>query len=231
MSWPNNDDWQALSNEIVTVDNKDKYQLTTVDCGSLNVPSGRLICCDPFADMDTTGNPYTEIPKGSYPVVVTLADVSENLDGSHIREAYASLILGDVKNECIRKPLKVITNDDTSGEKIEEGEYSGFGVDAGTACFVDAESLVEGMPNSSEWYEGLFENDKDDSWFNQMDNPNLIREGIANIKLPLSKYDNNLILFHSGWGDGFYPIIGGYDSSDNLVAVHIDFFVVSDPEK
>ncbi len=64
-----------------------------------------------------------------------------------------------------------------------------------------------------------------------MDNSSHIRNGIANIKLPNSKHGNNLVLFHSGWGDGFYPVIGGYDDKGNLVAIHIDFFVVSNPEE
>ncbi len=29
----------------------------------------------------------------------------------------------------------------------------------------------------------------------------------------------------SGWGDGYYAIVGGYDASDRLLAVHVDFFL------
>ena len=86
------------------------------------------------------------------------------------------------------------------------------------------------MPDEDTWYEGLFENSNEDCWFNQMDDNNLIRNGIANIKLPLTKNDNNLILFHSGWGDGFYPVIGGFDTAGKLVAVHTDFHVVCPPD-
>ena len=59
-----------------------------------------------------------------------------------------------------------------------------------------------------------------------MDDPAHIREGIANITLPLAKNGENLILFHSGWGDGCYPIVGSFDSKGNIVAAHIDFFVL-----
>ena len=106
-------------------------------------------------------------------------------------------------------------------------EYFGFGVDAGTACFVDAEAVRTAMPDASDWYEDLFENGNDDCWFNLMDDPSHIREGIANIGLPLGKNGENLILFHSGWGDGFYPVVGGYDRDGKLVNVHIDLMVAS----
>ena len=229
MDWPNSKDWNALSNQAVEVEDN-KYKLSTVDCGELKIPSGKLICCDPFAAMSKTGNAYIQIPAGEYKVIVTIADVSSELDGSHIREAYASLLIGNTEKEVMRKCLQQSTNGIPSDEILEPGEYYGFGVDAGTACFVDSESLIEGMPDDNAWYDELFENEKNDCWFNLMDNPDLIRDGIANITLPLTKHENNLVLFHSGWGDGFYPVIGGYDDSGNLVAIHIDFFVVSTPE-
>jgi hypothetical protein len=59
-----------------------------------------------------------------------------------------------------------------------------------------------------------------------MDDPSHIREGIANIPLPHATQDESIVVIHSGWGDGHYPVIGGYDTSDRLVRVHIDFLVV-----
>ena len=37
------------------------------------------------------------------------------------------------------------------------------------------------------------------------------------------------MLCHSGWGDGFYDVVLGYDAGDRLVNVHIDFGVVYVP--
>ncbi len=228
MSWPNNPEWNALQKKIVPTD-EGTYKLSTIDCGMLKVPSGKLICCDPFAGMRKTGNSYIEIPKGQYPVVVTLADVSNENDGSHIREAYASLIIDKNSTEVKRKLFHPTEKGNIEDSDLREDDYFGFPVDAGTACFVDQESIDEGMPLEDTWYEGLFENDDEKSWFNLMDDENHIRNGIANIVLPESKCDNNLILFHSGWGDGVYPVIGGYDNQNNLVAIHIDFMVMANP--
>lgn len=228
--WPNKNDWVALSNDIVVRDDV-KCQLSTISCGKLKMPSGQLIVCDPFAAMSKAGNAFTQIPAGAYDVIVTLADVSPNLDGSHIREAYSSLILDDSSPEVRREFLHLTLDGKSGSEAVKDNEFFGFGVDAGTACFVDAKAILEGMPEPEEWYSGLFENEDENSWFNQMDNPDLIRPGLANIELPHSKEENNLILFHSGWGDGYYPVIGGYNQQNKLVAVHIDFFVVSGPDE
>lgn len=228
MAWPETD-WNALVTGEITVGNE-KYALDIIDCGTLKVTSGQLVCCDPFAGLDKNNNLYVQIPKGEYRVVVTLADVSEALDGSHIREAYATLLIDPTKQEVKRCVLEQTANGLPSGQIIGDDEYFGFPVDAGTACFTDADSISTFMPDSLTWFEDLFENDREGSWFNLMDNPTHIRNGIANIVLPLAKRGENLVLFHSGWGDGFYPVIGGYDKDGALVNIHIDFFVASDYE-
>jgi hypothetical protein len=58
-----------------------------------------------------------------------------------------------------------------------------------------------------------------------MDSPDHIRAGIANIRLPNATDDANIVICHSGWGDGFYPVVGGYDAAGSLVGVHIDLLI------
>jgi hypothetical protein len=224
MDWPNSPSWSALAeNRVVEVEGR-QFTTSVVDCGILVMPTGRLATCDPFACMLKTGNPGVNIPQGKYPVKVTLADVSEEQDGSHIREAYASLILSPAQ-EIVRKVLAAVAVGQEAPQ-LEEDQYFGFPVDAGTACFVDEGALEYGMPDPMRWYEDLFDNGTSDGWFARMDDPNQIRAGIANIPLPLATDGANLILFHSGWGDGRFPVIGGYDASGQMVAVHVDCFVI-----
>jgi len=228
MKWPNNAEWSALTERLIGLDGQ-KYLLSKVLCGMLKLPSGKLVCCDPFAAMSKTENSFVQVPTGEFEAIVTLADVSLELDRSHYREAYASIIFDESKKEVSRKILELTVDGKPGGEQLQDGEYYGFGVDAGTACFVDAESLIEGMPDEDTWFDELFDCAGEKCWFELMDDPNYIHDGIANIELPLTKEKNNLVLFHSGWGDGIYPVIGGYDTSGNLIAVHIDFFVIPDP--
>jgi len=228
MQYPNGNKWSALKSEVIC-NGEDKIELSTVPCGKLKLPSGKLIVCDPFAGMSKAENSFINIPPGEYEVIVTLADVSPNLDGSHFREAYASLIIDSSASESSREFLELTQNGEQSNQPLKDDEFFGYGVDAGTSCFADAETIEQDMPDQDTWYEGLFEHDGGNSWFNQMDDDKLIRNGIANIPLSMNN-GNNLILFHSGWGDGFYPVVGSYDSSGRVIAVHTDFYVVHSPE-
>jgi len=190
------------------------------------MPTGRLVACDPFVCLRKADNPFVLVPPGRYRVVVTLADVSGSGDGSHFREAYATLILDETAIEVTRRIITPLSDGSPCPpEMTDEGEYYGFPVDAGTACFVDDGAVATAMPDTY-WYEDLFDDGSSDSWFARMDDPGHIREGIANIPLPLGKGGENIVVVHSGWGDGSYPIVGGYDASDRLVRVHIDFMVV-----
>ncbi len=227
MAYPNVAWWNALQDgSEVDVDNK-TYKLSIVPCGELIMPSGRLVACDPFAGLTKEQNVFVQLPAGRYPVTATLADVSGMYDGSHMREAYLTLLLDKDASEVRRRIITPLLGEEEPTHEMEnDGSYHGFPVDAGTACFVDAEAVRTCMPDEQTWYEGLFDNDSPDSWFNAMDDAGRIREGIANIKLPMAENGENIILCHSGWGDGHFPVIGGYNSNDKLVRVHIDFFVV-----
>lgn len=157
---PPGGDWKALS-EGDHVVNGHLYQLRVVDCGEVFLPSGRLTVCDPFVGMHRGGNPQVVLPPGRYRVRVTLADVSGN--GGTLCSAYASLLLS------------------SAPETHRDLLIPGFPVDSGTACFVDDEALVHGMPPEEDWYAGIFENTGPWSWFARKEDPGHIREGIADV--------------------------------------------------
>lgn len=224
MSWPNDETWSAEKHEqTVATENGERF-LWVVDCGYLALPSGKLVACDPFVFLQESDNAYVPVPPGRYPVSVTLADVSKNLDRGEIREAYATVRIADGA-EAYRCALPLV-RDGESREPLPDDEFIGFAVDAGTACFVDDAVVAGCMPPGVDWHETLFDNGRDDSWFEQMDDPNHIRFGLANITLPLAQNGENIIIIHSGWGDGYYPVVGSFDANHQLLAVHIDFGVV-----
>nr|WP_238353371.1 DUF4241 domain-containing protein [Kribbella solani] len=171
---------------------------------------------DPFVSLGEAA--VVDVPPGDYPVQVTVADVSEEQDGSHLREAFLSVRLAD--GEVAR--VEAAT---TAEQELGEEEFWMVGVDAGTVGFADAEATRSKMP-AGDWYEDLFDNGADDSWFALMDSPDHLREGSANIVLPLATEGENIVLTHSGWGDGAYPIVRTVDASGRILAVHIDLLVV-----
>jgi hypothetical protein len=216
MTWPNDPTWSAERNKhIVKTDDGDRYTWV-VKCGSIYLPSGRLVTCDPFTDLEPGDNPAVVVPPGKYPVTVTLADVSSKLDRSHIREAYATVRIRK-GIDSYRRALPMLSEGE---EPPEEGEANCFPVDAGTACFVDDWAVANCMPSPDKWGP-IF-----DSWSKRMADPKHLRKGLANIPLPLARNGENIVILNSGWGDGCYPVVGSFDKADRLIAVHIAFDVI-----
>lgn len=198
------------------------YSRTVHDLGELKVLSGRLEASDPFVNLGE--GLVVTIPPGTYPVRVTVADVSEEQDGSHLRESYLSVMLA----EGTATRVEYLVPDGATPPADPE-EFYGVGVDAGTVGFADAEAVARYMPEGDRYSE-FFDNGREDSWFALMDSAEHCIPGCANIVLPAAPDGENLVLAHSGWGDGFYPVLGSYDAEGRLLAVHIDLFV-EEPEE
>jgi hypothetical protein len=203
------------------------YPQTVHDLGVLHVPSGQVEVSDPYVSLGD--GLVATVPPGSYPVRVTVADVSDARDGSHPREAYLSLVVSDATPVA---EVRVVTPD--GAEPPAAGEFYGVGVDAGTVAFADAAAAVACMPpREDDWYEDLFDDGTERSWFALQDDPDHYRNGCANITLPLATAGQNIVLSHSGWGDGFYPVVSTHDADGALLGVHIDLLVAGpdDPEE
>lgn len=216
------DTFFALRTGQATQPAGDVCKLTVHDLGILRLPSGRLGACDPFVLLDDPA--IEDVPPGSYPVRLTVADVSEDQDASHVREAYLSVVLreGEVASvEYARDPEGVVGGN---------SELGLVGVDAGTVAFVDAEAVPLCMPPPSNWYDDVFDSGADDSWFARMDDEDDLRAGSANIVMPRAHDGENVVLTHSGWGDGVYPLVFTRDAAGDLLAVHIDLLVAGPVE-
>lgn len=197
----------ALSPGPATTPQGGTSMLSVHDLGRLQVPSGQLEAADPFTLLGQ--GPVIEVPAGEHPVSVTVADVSETQDGSHLREAYLS--------------IEFAPGAEVSREVVAE---AGVSVDSGTVSFADHEAVVRLLPQDDEVLEELFDADRPDSWFSLLDSPEHLRAGTANITLPDAEHGENVILSHSGWGDGVYPVIRGLDERGQVVSLHIDLGVV-----
>lgn len=211
-------EWRALRPGSFLI-GSETHVIIVVECGELALPSGRLVAADPFVTLERV-NAFYQVPPGQYPVRATIDETLQ-------REMYVSLILSPAP-EVRRQVMTPLQPEGESFPNVEGGAY-GIPVDSGTVCFADDATIRRYMPEDvATWYESLFESERPNSWFSLMDDPNHIRDGLANIRLPLAPNGENIILAHSGWGDGFYPVVGGYDDADELVAVHIDLLLHGD---
>jgi hypothetical protein len=200
------------------------FGLTVHELGMLRVRSGRLEASDPFVNLGVAGVAIvTDVPPGDYPVLLTVADTSEAQDGSEPREAYLSLVIaaGDAVTIGPALPPGV----DEAG--LPGDIYTGVPVEAGAVAFADADAVTACMPpDQGSWYSWVFDSGEPGSWFARMDDPAHLRAGAANVVLPLATSGENLVLAHSGWGDGYYEVVKSYAADGSLLGVHIDLEVV-----
>ena len=157
-----------------------KYTRHVVELGTLRVPSGRLEASDPFVGLGQ-GLVFA-VPPGDYPVAVTIADVSDAQNGSHLRETYLSVRLA----EGAVARVEFLVPDGREAPESDD-EYYGVPVDAGTVGFADAEAVARCMPeDASSWYGEVFDTGRDDSWFALMDSGEHHVDGAANVVMPLA---------------------------------------------
>lgn len=210
--------------------NADKHgdiELSVLDLGELNVTTGNIVVCDPLAYLGDTSPLVKKIQPGLYPVRVAIAKTAE------IGERYALAKLEITKNKSIKWELAVTKETEKKAKDLKEDEYFGFPVDAGLGCFCDSMTqeqyaiFMDSFLNEHEganMYNDYFAERFKVNALNQ-DDPNDIGDWL-NYYVPNTK--NNIIMFHSGFGDGYYPAYWGFDSDGHVASLMIDFQVFGD---
>lgn len=200
-------------------------ELVEIHIGDVNLPTGRIIAGDA---LYTDGQPAfaRTVEPDKYPVFIYLAKVDE----MNHRVAYAKIKL---RPEKATKWILAVTEDLTEEElnDLGEDEFYGFPVDSGIACFMDVETnplylsridaLLEKDPEADYYDETLAEEFREYSGKN-----NFSRSlGDWNDHHPDEASDNNVIMFSSGWGEGYYPAYWGLDDEGNTIELVIDFLL------
>ena len=115
----------------------------------------------------------------------------------------------------VRWSMAIIDGQDVG--TLKKDEIFGYGVDAGTGSFFDpvagnaAAELLKADENAWEGWQTEGE----------ANGPKAIGPYSFLLDLPLG--EANAIMFHSGWGDGFYASWFGYDAEGNVAALVTDF--------
>jgi Protein of unknown function (DUF4241) len=187
------------------------------EIGHLLVTSGALAASDPFVFPDPP--PFTQaIPAGRYPVSVAIASFGEG-DESDERVAFARVELSNLP--AVSWAMAVTERQDPA--TLEHDGYFGYGVDAGTGCFMDPVAgrlLAERMDREDEYFnvmidgmEATYKNTR--SWLDWRPSP---------------ERDENIICFSSGWGDGSYPSFFGFSAAGGICMLLTDFFILTETE-
>lgn len=175
--------------------------------GTLHMPSGALIACDPTYLRDPPGERLVEtyayqqshqpstatVPPGKYPVMLS---EFRWVSGTGPIEAAAKVVVSDGQIASWEMALR-------PGEDLRtlpDDGFFGFGVDGGTGCFYDAAAataLTPRIEGSALGYERTAEITDQES-------------------------GANLLAFHSGWGDGSYPVWIGRNAAGEVACFIAD---------
>ena len=178
--------------------------------GSLDLPSGRLVACDPFVFAGNTDPFLVTLPSGPYAIVLVVLQMATDQ-----RVAFARLDVSPGRAE--RWEMMTVVGQDLA--TLAPEEFFGYGVDSGTGGFADEAAMAELsrlMEGGEEYFEKIYAEMMKtyvDTW------------SWIDWRLPSG---GNVMAFSSGWGDGAYPTYVAYDSSGQIVSVVTDFLVLDD---
>lgn len=188
--------------------------------GVLEVASGKIVACDPLADPEHGAFART-IPTGRYPVYVYY-------DPNDDRIGLAELRFGN--GSPVRWEMATLEGQDI--HSLADDQIFGYPVDAGMGCFMD----VKGQEAMLEHEQQLMEEMGDSfcSYYDDVIDPLLygsvdaIDEEDATSRdavnhTPLDDRSDNVIMFTSGWGDGYYSSWWGFNEADQPVCLITDF--------
>jgi len=200
-------------------------ELVEIHIGDLNLPTGKIIVSDPF--FSEGQQPFSRtVEPDKYPVYIYMSEI----DKLHNRIAYAKI---KFRPEDAKKWILALTDDLTPEEMndLGEDEFYGFPVESGLACFLDQETneqfvarmddLQDSNPEANYYDEVLAKEFMDYSGKNA-----LSRDlGDWNDHKVDDNSDNNVIMFSSGWGDGYYPAYWGLSEQGDTIELVIDFLI------
>lgn len=181
----------------------------------LFLPTGHLVACDPVAYFDPQPFRQTCAP-GRYPVYVHLLPEEE-------RVAYAEVRLREAP--VSRWELAVTTQQDPSMLAVDE--VFGYPVSAGLGCFMDQTTVAlldqhdtDLQVELGDEYISYYDNYVDDLLYTTE------ADYLHCTLQPYANQENNVAVFHSGYGDGVYATYAGLDEHGQPVKFITEFIDV-----
>lgn len=193
--------------------------------GDLHLPSGKIIVSDPF--YTHVQKPFVKtVAPGTYPVYLYMKEI----DDGHYRVAFAKI---KIRQDHVDKWILALTEDTNPADvyDMDDEEYFGFFVEAGLACFVDVYTNEEYLKTIDQFYaENPDLNYYDDILAEEFDqcsssHPYSRDLGDWNNHRPVKDKDSNLMMFASGWGDGYYPCYWGINDQKQVIELIVDFML------
>ena len=134
--------YESIKDKLVCKTDLDTYftekmignmEVDVLDIGAVHFPTGIIFACDPLVELEDTQPFMQTIPVGTYPVKICVAPSKKYGD------RYACAKVEITKEKPVRYELGMVGNEDLD-EELNDGDYFGFGVDAGMGCVADIQT-------------------------------------------------------------------------------------------
>jgi len=182
----------------------------------LKIVSGRVVACDPLTS--TLEAFEYEVKPGTYPVYAWHSEQKGTIAGAELRFS---------DNKPVRWELAVRPGQDKS--TLKEDELFGYPVDAGIGSFADEDAV-----RALEALDGRLQEELGDEYISLYDDlvADVLEEhdGVWGNLTSDEESGLNVIMFASGFGDGFYASYWGIDENDEVVSLLTDFQVVRESD-
>ncbi len=194
-------------------DDKVAVPFEVVDGGTLILTSGVIKAADPFLLTEDAG--FTQnVHPGHYPVRFAHARVHGEAGG---RIAFARV-------DFTLKPVVYWQMAQTPGQDastLKPGFIFGYPVDAGTGSFMDQAAAKTMLTKLADSEQAQTITDK---WISDGEASGKAKGVQFFLDVPVEP--NNIIMFQSGWGDGFYASYFGFAADGSVVTLLTDFQVM-----
>ncbi len=202
----------------------DNTPLKFLNLGVLNLATGSIVSCDPLVCLGSTLPLIKTVLPGKYPVIACIAQTE------HSGDRYAIVKLQFSPEKATKWEMALVEGQDVN-ELKDDDEYFGFPVDAGLGCFCDQTT----QDFYDQWYNDFYKHNAEGDLYEEIiapafkknaldqSNPNDTGDWL-NFHLPNSP-DLNIIMFHSGYGDGHYPCYWGISDNGKICSLIVDFMV------
>ncbi|MEV0830113.1 DUF4241 domain-containing protein [Nonomuraea rubra] len=174
--------------------------------GRLHLPTGSLIAADPFYLDDSAPFTVTVAP-GDYAVLIA----TMRWEGTAWEGETPAAMVRILDQPTASWELALLPGEDV--RLLGDGEFYGFGVDAGMGCFLDASGRDEFAKLIEQWEE----------------KPNPEVDLLA-AEVHAPETGTNLIAYQSGWGDGSYPVWIGRNADGEVTSFVADMLILNDAD-
>ncbi|WP_027376156.1 DUF4241 domain-containing protein [Kaistella palustris] len=190
--------------------------IETFDAGLINLPTGRLVACDPLITNDMKEF-RINFPQGEFPVLV-----HREKDSNCV--AYVEIIFSDSEVS----DWKLATTHDQNTEDLQDEEIFGYPVESGMGCFMDVETqeclnhLEKKLFHSKgAEFMGIYEEFFHEYFFDE----NGAIDQYAFLK-PDAEKEGNIFAFETGYGEGFYASYIGFAKDNQPVKIVTEFIEI-----